>query len=99
MGTNFLILILVTIILLTGVILDHHFSGGKVIDERRKRKRMAKKRTLNELRQEKEFGYTQSNHKEKLITTIEEITEMVKNHPNDTDLGSVVRNYINQLKK
>lgn len=37
MGTRFLILIIVTVTLIVGVILDHHYSGGKNLDERKKR--------------------------------------------------------------
>ena len=47
MGTNFLILIVVTVTLLVGVILDYHYSGGKIVDKRRKR---IKKKRKNDKR-------------------------------------------------
>jgi hypothetical protein len=46
MGTNFLILILVTVTLLVGVILDYHYSGGKNLDKRKKRKKNDKRKNI-----------------------------------------------------
>jgi hypothetical protein len=57
-----------------------------------------KKRTLNELRQEKEFGYkTPTNNNKTLTIDTELIIDMVKTFPNDTDLGKNIRNYLINL--
>ncbi len=57
-----------------------------------------KKRTLNELRQEKEFGYkTPTNINKTPTIDTELITDMVKTFPNDADLGKNIRNYLINL--
>lgn len=59
-----------------------------------------KKRTLNELRQEKEYGYRQPETK---ITTTnyreayEHIQELVKKYPNDYECGGKIRSYLIKL--
>lgn len=58
-----------------------------------------KKRTLNELRQEKEFGYkqplTKGNKINGRVTPYDKIINLVKESPNDGDLGRKVRNLVN----
>lgn len=107
MGTNFLILIVVTVTLLTGVILDYHYSGGKVVDERRKRikkkrEKMAKERTLNEYRQTKDSVYKHPKKDEldemKNSFDSQYIMDLVEEFPNDQELGREVRKYILFLK-
>ncbi|MDB4326317.1 hypothetical protein N9966_00730 [bacterium] len=67
---------------------------------------MSKKRTLNEYRQNKDFGYK----KPKTETIIDDyyrkvdfdpqyIVDLIKENPNDTDLGEAIRKYYLQLKK
>jgi hypothetical protein len=59
-----------------------------------------KERTLNELRQEKEFGYKQPashiNYK-KLDVDPQYIIDLMKEYPNDADLGKNVRSYLINL--
>jgi hypothetical protein len=57
-----------------------------------------KQRTLNELRQEKEYGYknTTTEYK-KLKVNPRHIVELTKTYPNDTDLGKEVRKYLIEL--
>jgi hypothetical protein len=57
-----------------------------------------KTRTLNELRQEKEFGYKHPVSQNKSINVDSiHIIELIKKHPNDADLGKQVRSYLIQL--
>jgi hypothetical protein len=57
-----------------------------------------KTRTLNELRQEKEFGYKNPVSQNKSINVDSiHIIELIKKHPNDADLGKQVRSYLIQL--
>ena len=59
-----------------------------------------KVRTLNELRQEKEYGYRQPvnqiNYK-RLNVDPQYIIDLMKKYPNDTDLGKNVRSYLIHL--
>lgn len=56
-----------------------------------------KSRTLNELRQEKEFGYKQPIKKivieSEPILDSKEIVELIKKYPNDYELGNALRKY------
>lgn len=59
-------------------------------------------RTLNELRQEKEFGYKAPlSHTEKKLENCtqiySDIRNMAKKYPNDMDLGKKVRSYLIDL--
>ena len=61
-----------------------------------------KVRTLNELRQEKEFGYKAPlSHTEKKLENCtqiySDIRNMAKKYPNDMDLGKKVRAYLVDL--
>ncbi len=67
---------------------------------------MSKKRTLNEYRQSKEFGYKEPE----TVTTVDDyykevnfepkyVVDLIKENPNDTDLGEAIRKYYLQLKK
>ena len=61
-----------------------------------------KVRTLNELRQEKEFGYkVPLSHTEKKLENCtqiySDIRNMAKKYPNDMDLGKKVRSYLTNL--
>ncbi len=59
---------------------------------------VVKQRSLNELRQEKEYGYKHPVvQKKEIIIDSKVITELVKKYPNDMDLGKQVRNYLIQL--
>lgn len=59
---------------------------------------VVKQRSLNELRQEKEFGYKPPVVQKKEINVDSKvIIELVKKYPNDMDLGKEVRNYLVQL--
>ena len=59
---------------------------------------VVKQRSLNELRQEKEFGYKNPVVQKKEINVDSKtIIELVKKHPNDADLGKKVRSYLIQL--
>lgn len=56
---------------------------------------VVKQRSLNELRQEKEFGYKHPETKNKnIIVDSKQIIELVKKYPNDADLGKQLRNYL-----
>jgi hypothetical protein len=59
---------------------------------------VVKQRSLNELRQEKEFGYKNPVTKTKKINVdSKHIIELMKKYPNDADLGKQVRSYLIQL--
>ena len=59
---------------------------------------VVKQRLLNELRQEKEFGYKNPVTKTKKINVdSKHIIELMKKYPNDADLGKQVRSYLIQL--
>jgi len=59
---------------------------------------VVKQRSLNELRQEKEFGYKNPEVQKKEINVDSKvIIELVKKYPNDADLGKKVRSYLIQL--
>ena len=59
---------------------------------------VVKQRSLNELRQEKEFGYKHPVVEKKEINVDSKtIIDMVKKYPNDMELGKQVRNYLIQL--
>jgi hypothetical protein len=55
-----------------------------------------KQRSLNELRQEKEFGYKQQTIKN-INVDPKYIIDLVKKYPNDADLGKNVRSYLIHL--
>lgn len=56
---------------------------------------VVKQRSLNELRQEKEFGYKHPETKNKnIIVDSKQIIDLVKKYPNDADLGKQLRNYL-----
>ncbi len=62
-----------------------------------------KKRTLNELRQSKPFGYKPpKSHFEFVEGSIKfdnyYITDLIKKYPNDSDLGKELRKYYLHLK-
>jgi hypothetical protein len=64
---------------------------------------MAKKRTLNELRQSKSFGYRQPTSHFKIVDNepnldVNYICELCKKFPNNYDLGNEVRKYYLHLK-
>ncbi len=56
--------------------------------------------TLNELRQEKEYGYknhsTEIDHK-KVNLDPQHIIDLVKKYPNDSELGKNIRGYLIHL--
>ena len=61
-----------------------------------------KQRTLEELRQEKEFGYKAPvSHSKRVKTNTNEvyttIQELAKQNPNDYDFGRKVRSYLIEL--
>jgi hypothetical protein len=59
-----------------------------------------KKRSLNELRQEKEYGYkTPLNQvvNKKINLDPQYIVDLMKKYPNDADLGENVRSYLRHL--
>ena len=61
-----------------------------------------KQRSLNELRQEKEYGYKAPlSHTEKKIENCtqiySDIRNLAKKYPNDMDLGKQVRSYLIEL--
>ena len=67
---------------------------------------MPKKRTLNEYRQSKDFGYKPpKNHKvvEDYYRTVnfdpQYMVDLIKKFPNDQDLGAEVRKYYSFLKE
>jgi hypothetical protein len=53
--------------------------------------------TLNELRQEKEYGYKNPTTKKSQTIDLQRIINMLKKYPNDAELGREVRKYITQL--
>ncbi len=65
---------------------------------------MTKKRTLNEYRQTKDSVY--QNQKEKVVENYyrvvnfdpQHIVDLIKNFPNDKELGYEIRNYHTHLK-
>ena len=73
----------------------------------KKQKKMAKKRTLNELRQNKDFGYrapiqkneTVKNYYDKVDFDPQYLVDLIKNFPNDYDLGGEFRKYFLSLKQ
>ena len=59
---------------------------------------VVKQRSLNELRQEKEFGYKHpSVQKKKINVDQQHIINLVRENPNDMDLGKKVRGYLLEL--
>lgn len=59
---------------------------------------VVKQRSLNELRQEKEFGYKNPAVQKKEINVDSKvIIELVRKYPNDMELGKQVRDYLIQL--
>jgi hypothetical protein len=59
---------------------------------------VVKQRSLNELRQEKEYGYKHPETQNKNLNVDPQyIIDLVKKHPNDSDLGKKVRSYLIQL--
>lgn len=50
-----------------------------------------KKRTLNEIRQEKEFGYTPPTKNTLKTKDNLEIKNLIKKYPNDFELGKAIR--------
>ena len=66
---------------------------------------MAKKRTLNEYRQSKDFGYENpktgtviDDYYRKVDFDPQYIVDLIKNFPNDKELGSEIRKYHSHLK-
>lgn len=66
---------------------------------------MAKKRTLNEYRQSKDFGYKNpktetviDDYYRKVDFDPQYIVDLIKNFPNDKELGSEIRKYHSHLK-
>ena len=67
---------------------------------------MVKKRTLNELRQSKDFGYKAPIKKEILVEDYcrnvnfdcQHVVDLIKEYPNNTELGKVIRGYYESLK-
>jgi len=63
---------------------------------------MVKKRTLNELRQEKEYGYkkpeTISNYYKVVNFDCQYVVDLIKKYPNNMELGMEIRNYYESLK-
>jgi hypothetical protein len=65
---------------------------------------MTKERTLNELRQEKEYGYkvpvTKVNYyyQNNINLDSQYIIELIELYPNDQDLGKQIRKYFLELK-
>jgi hypothetical protein len=59
---------------------------------------VVKQRSLNELRQEKEFGYKHPAIEKKEINVDPKvIIDLIKKYPNDSDLGKKVRSYLIEL--
>jgi hypothetical protein len=59
---------------------------------------VVKQRSLNELRQEKEFGYKHpSVQKKKINVDPHHIINLVRKYPNDMELGKKVRGYLLEL--
>ena len=65
---------------------------------------MAKERTLNEIRQVKDTVYTPPKRKvvndyyRKVNFDSQHIIDLIKEFPNDQDLGKEIREYFNSLK-
>ena len=63
---------------------------------------MVKKRTLNELRQEKEYGYKQpkkiSNYYKVVNFDCQYVVDLIEKYPNNMELGMEIRNYYESLK-
>ncbi len=67
---------------------------------------MTKKRTLNEYRQSKDFGYKRPIKKHTIVgdyyRTVnfdpQYIVDLIKKYPNNQDLGSEIRKYYSYLK-
>ena len=69
---------------------------------------MVKKRTLDELRQEKEYGYKQPINKKSSIVVedyykvvdfdCQYVVDLIKKYPNNMELGMEIRNYYENLK-
>ncbi len=67
---------------------------------------MVKKRTLNELRQNKDFGYRPPIKKEILVEDYyrnvnfdcQHVVDLIKEYPNNTELGKAIRGYYESLK-
>jgi len=63
---------------------------------------MVKKRTLNELRQEKEYGYKQpktiSNYYKVVNFDCQHVVDLIKKYQNNMELGMEIRNYYESLK-
>ena len=55
--------------------------------------------TLNELRQEKEYGYKNPSIKNDLSVDTKHIINLAKKYPNDADLGREVRKYLINLER
>jgi len=55
--------------------------------------------TLNELRQEKEYGYKNPSIRSNQSVDPEHIINLVKKYPNDADLGREVRKYLINLER
>jgi hypothetical protein len=74
--------------------------------ELKKEKEMPKKRTLNELRQNKDFGYkppiqeseTVKDYYRKVKFDSQYIVDLIKKFPNDQDLGAEIKKYFSFLK-
>ena len=59
---------------------------------------VVKQRSLNELRQEKEFGYKHPSVQNKKINVDpQHIINLVRETPNDMELGKKVRGYLLEL--
>ena len=59
---------------------------------------VVKQRSLNELRQEKEFGYKHPAVQKKEINVDSKvIIELIKKYPNDMERGKKVRGYLLEL--
>jgi hypothetical protein len=59
-----------------------------------------KKRTLNELRQEKEYGYRSPINQKTFQSSkvdSQHIVDLTKKYPNDAELGKNVRSYLINL--
>ena len=67
---------------------------------------MVKKRTLNELRQSKDFGYKPPTKKEIIVKDYyrtvnfdcQHIVDLIKKYQNNMELGTEIRNYYESLK-
>lgn len=65
---------------------------------------MIKKRTMDELRQVKTYGYTTPETKvnngyyRKVNFSQQYIVDLIKEYPNEIELGKEIRKYFNELK-